>query len=289
MISTQGLTKRYRNVSALNNFSLDIAKGEVFGLVGPNGSGKTTAIRLLLGLLRPTSGRAKIHEHDCWRESHAVHEITSFLPGEIRLFGSLTGLETLGFLSGLRGGRGLTRAVAIAQGVLGLDLKRKVRTYSTGMKQKLALAQAFADPVELLILDEPTAALDPSARSEVLRLIIGAKALGQTVLFSGHVLPEVEEVADRVGIIRLGQLMHVEDMKQRRVLRLLQVRFRGAPPESWPESLQLSVREGNGATRLFEHRGEVGPLLEWLSAQAVDDLAIGLDDLQSLYQKYHGA
>lgn len=287
IISARGLTKRYRRVAALTDFSLEIPKGEVFGLVGPNGSGKTTAIRLMLGLLRPTQGGAQIRGFDCWKSSRAVHEAVSFLPGEIRLFGSLTGLATLQFLSGLRGGRGLDRAVAIADGIMKLDLKRKVRTYSTGMKQKLALAQTFADPVEVLILDEPTAALDPSARADVLRLISGARALGQTVLFSGHVLSEVEEVAERVGIIRLGRLMHVEDMTNRRRLRLVQVRLRGVVPTHIPEELQLTVRESNGDTFLFEHRGEAGPLLQWLASVDVDDLAIGVDDLTSIYRQYH--
>jgi ABC-2 type transport system ATP-binding protein len=107
------------------------------------------------------------------------------------------------------------------------------------------------------------------------------------VLFSGHVLPEVEQVADRVGIIRLGRLMHIENMHQRRTLRLVQVRFRGPPPERLPDELQLSLRETNGDAMLYEHRGEAGPLLLWLAQQPVDDLAIGTDDLQAIYRQYH--
>src|SRR6185436_882806 len=113
--------------------------------------------------------------------------LVSYLPGEVRLPGAMSGLALLRFLSDLRGGDGLDRAVAIAERVMGLNLRRRVRTYSTGMKQKLALAQAFADPVEILILDEPTSALDPSARADVLGLVAAAKANGQTVIFSGHV------------------------------------------------------------------------------------------------------
>jgi ABC-2 type transport system ATP-binding protein len=288
IISTQGLTKRYKSVAALTDLTLEIRRGEVFGLVGPNGSGKTTAIRLMLGMLRPSAGFARIGGHDCWRDSRLVHEKVSFLPGEIRLFGSMTGRATLEFLSGLRGGRGLDRALAIANQIMKLDLNRKVRTYSTGMKQKLALAQTFADPVEILILDEPTAALDPSARGDVLRLIAGARDAGQTVLFSGHVLSEVEDIADRVGILRLGKLMQVEDLKHRRNVRLVQVRFNGKTPEGWPESLALSVRSRDGNVWMFEHRGDAGPLLRWLAEQQVEDIAIGLDDLQSLYDSIHG-
>src|SRR5262245_64864979 len=126
-------------------------------------------------------------------------------------------------LSDLGDGVGFDRAVAIAERVMKLELGRRIRTYSTGMKQKLALAQVFADPVEILILDEPTSALDPSARATVLGLVQEARAQGQTVIFSGHVLAEVEQVADRVAIMRRGRLMHVDDMQARRSLRVVLV------------------------------------------------------------------
>ena len=157
------------------------------------------------------------------------------------------------------------------------------------MKQKLALAQAFADPVEILILDEPTSSLDPSARQDVLGLVADARSSGQTVIFSGHVLPEVEQVADRVGIMRLGRLMHVEDMHTRRSLRMLLLRFPDGQSPGFPKELGLTTRERHGETWMLEHRGEVGPLLAWLSTQDVAELAVGSEDLRSLYDRYHGA
>ena len=289
MIATTGLTKRYGAVLALSGVTLEVRKGEVFGLLGPNGSGKTTTARLLLGLIRPTAGRASVGGFDCWRQSVAVRRLVSYLPGELRLPGAMTGWAVLRYLSGLRGGSGLDRAEAIAERVMGLDLGRKVRHYSTGMKQKLALAQTFADPVEVLILDEPTSSLDPSARALVLDLVREARGQGRTIIFSGHVLPEVEAVADRVAIMRRGRLMHVEDMHARRNLRLLLIRFAGPPPAQLPEELELAVRERNGdGTLLLEHRGQAAPLLAWLAAQPVADLAIGTEDLKSLYDTYHG-
>src|SRR3984957_1883655 len=147
MIVTEGLTKHYGPVKALTDLSLEVRKGEVYGLLGPNGSGKTTTIRLLLGLLRPTRGHATVAGFDVWRQSLEVRSIVSYLPGELRLIGSMSGLGLLKFLSSLRGGQGLDRAVAIAERIMRLDLRRKVRNYSTGMKQKLALSQAFGDPV----------------------------------------------------------------------------------------------------------------------------------------------
>jgi ABC-2 type transport system ATP-binding protein len=169
-----------------------------------------------------------------------------------------------------------------------LDLDRKLRTYSTGMKQKLALAQVFGDPVQILILDEPTSALDPSARSVVLSLVENARTQGQTVIFSGHVLAEVEEVADRVAIMREGRLMHVEDMHTRRRLRMLLLRFDEGGEPVFPEELELSVRERKHDTVLLEHRGDLSRLIAWLGTIPVRDVAIGTDDLRSLYEQFYG-
>lgn len=288
VIATQQLTKRYGHVTALSNVTLEVRRGEVLGLLGPNGAGKTTFIRLIVGLLYPTSGSATVAGLDPWRQGREMRRLVSFLPGEIRLFGHLTGLKMLQYMSGLREGVGLDRAVALAERVMGLDLTRKVRTYSTGMKQKLALAQAFADPVETLILDEPTSALDPTVRGTVVDLVREAKAAGQTVVFSGHVLSEVESVSDRVAIMRRGRLMHVEDMHARRGLRMVLARYEGGVPEDFPEDLGLTVRERNGDTVLLEHRGTVSPLMTWIEAQPIVDIAIGTEDLRSLYDRYHG-
>ncbi len=288
MIVIEGLTKRYGATLALADLDLEVRQGEVFGLLGPNGSGKTTTIRLLLGLLRPTSGRAAIAGHDCWGQSLAVRKLVSYLPGELRMFGAMSGLGMLRFLSDLRDGQGLDRAVAIAERVMKLNLGRKIRTYSTGMKQKLALAQAFADPVDVLILDEPTSALDPSVRGDVLGLVADARAQGQTVIFSGHVLSEVEQVADRVAIMRRGRLMHLEDMHARRNLRMLLLRFADGVPGAVPDDLELTVKTRDGSTLLLEHRGELGPLLDWLGTQEIADIAIGTEDLRTLYDQFHG-
>jgi ABC-2 type transport system ATP-binding protein len=288
LIVTKGLTKVYKRVTALEDLCLQVGRGEVYGLLGPNGSGKTTTIRLLLGLLRPTAGWATVAGFDSWRSSLDVRRLVSYLPGELRMYGSLTGLGTLRLLCDLREGAGLDRAVAIAERVMKLNLKRKIRTYSTGMKQKLALAQVFSDPVDTLILDEPTSALDPSARSIVIGLVQEARSGGQTVIFSGHVLAEVEQVADRVAIMRKGRLMHVEDMHVRRSVRMLLIQFEGGIEPQFPPELELSVRERNGETLLLEHRGDLSSLLRWLASEAVVDIAIGTEDLRALYDRFHG-
>jgi ABC-2 type transport system ATP-binding protein len=288
LITIEGLSKSYKTVIALESLDLSVRRGEVLGLLGPNGSGKTTTLRLLLGLLRPTSGRARIGGFDCWRESLEVRRLASYLQGELRLYGSMTGRGVLELLSDMRDGIGLDRAVAIAERIMKLDLRRRVRTYSTGMKQKLALAQVFSDPVDILLLDEPTSALDPSARATVLGLVHEARARRQTIVFSGHVLPEVEQVADRVAIMRKGRLMHLEDMQARRSLRMVLIRFGpGELPLPAPGP-GLNERERDGRTILFEHRGELAPLLDWLGTVPIEDIAIGTEDLRSLYDRFHG-
>jgi len=288
LIIAENLSKFYGASPALRDLTLKVRQGEIFGLLGPNGSGKTTAIRLLLGFLRPTTGRASVAGFDSWRRSVDARRLVSYMPGELRISGSMTGFGVLKFLSGLRGGEGLDRAVAIAERVMRLDLGRKVRKYSTGMKQKLALAQVFADPAEILILDEPTSALDPSARADVLQLIREAREQGQTIIFSGHVLSEIEAVCDRVAILRRGRLVHVEDMGARRRLRMILARFAGDTPPPIPEELELSIRRPEGAAWLLEHRGALGPLLGWLATADVEDVAIGTEDLRALYDQYHG-
>ena len=195
----------------------------------------------------------------------------------------------LELLSGLRDSIGLDRAVAIAERIMKLDLGRRVRTYSTGMKQKLMLAQTFADPVEILILDEPTSALDPSARGIVLDLVQEARRQGQTVIFSGHVLTEVEQVADRVAIMRRGRLMHIEDMKTRRSLRMLLVRFdRNQTPIPPPEP-GIDRARAQGRHRYSSSiAASSARSCDGSASAPVVDVAIGTEDLRSLYDRYHG-
>jgi ABC-2 type transport system ATP-binding protein len=156
------------------------------------------------------------------------------------------------------------------------------------MKQKLAIAQVFSEPVDILILDEPTSALDPSARVIVLEMVQEARKAGQTVVFSGHVLPEVEQVSDRVAIMRKGRLMHIEDMHVRRGMRMLLVRYAAEEWPAPPREIGLLERERDADKVLYEHRGEVGPLLTWLAGAPIEDIAIGTEDLRSLYDRYHG-
>jgi ABC-2 type transport system ATP-binding protein len=202
-VETCELTKRYGQLAALRDCTLAVERGEVFGLLGPNGAGKTTLLRLLLGYLRPTAGSARIGGLDCERQSVAVRRQVAYLPAEASIFPHLRGRDALAFFAEIRPGGDLRRALVLAER-LELDLSRRVSYMSTGMKQKLALAATLAADTPLLILDEPTANLDPTVRRAVLALVAEARTAGKTVMFSSHVLSEVEEVCDRVVILRAG-------------------------------------------------------------------------------------
>ena len=187
LVRSQSLSKRYGRLAALHDCSFDVARGEILGLLGPNGAGKTTLLRLLTGYLKPTAGRATIDGLDCYRQSVEVHKRLAYLPGDARLFRNLNGRQTLDFFARLRTTATLTRALQLAER-LQLDLTRRVRQMSTGMRQKLALAIALTPDVPLVILDEPTANLDPTVRRDVIELIREARAHGKTVVFSSAVL-----------------------------------------------------------------------------------------------------
>ena len=205
--------------------------GEVVGYLGPNGSGKTTTIRLLLDFIRPTKGRAEIFGMHARLDSLAIRRRVGYLPGELSAYEGLTGWELLTYFANLRGGVDWTYAETLAER-LELDLTRKIRTLSRGNKQKVGLVQAFMGKPELLILDEPTGGLDPLMQQEFYRMVREAKLQGQTVFLSSHVLAEVERIADRVGIIREGSLVLDEEVAalKAKALRQLEIHFTEPAP-----------------------------------------------------------
>jgi ABC-2 type transport system ATP-binding protein len=207
-ILTEKLTKPYGERRGVFDLDLQVAQGEIFGFLGPNGSGKTTTIRLLLDLIRPTAGRGMVFGHDCRREAREVHRLTGYLPGEFAMDAKLTGRQMLTYLGNLRGGLDWKFVDGVVAR-LELDLDRPFGEYSRGNKQKVGLAQAFMHRPPLLILDEPTTGLDPLNQEAVLSLVRDARAEGATVFFSSHILSEVEDVCDRVGFIREGRLVRV--------------------------------------------------------------------------------
>jgi ABC-2 type transport system ATP-binding protein len=287
LLRTEHLTKDYGRFRALDDMNLEIGPGEIFGLLGPNGSGKTTALRLLLGFLRPTAGLASIAGHDCWLDSVAARRHVVYLPGELRLYENMTGRQLVTFLGRLRGQPVNSKLEQLAQR-LDIDLDRPLAQLSSGMKRKVALIQVLVPHAPLLILDEPTNTLDPTMRDELLGQLRQARDEGQAVLFSSHVLSEVEQVCDRVGILQRGRLVHLQEMAELRDSRLIRARF-GQPLNGRPMLTGLEEREQKGDEITWEYTGPLPPLLDWLSRQALEDLRVQPLGLAPIYHRYHGA
>lgn len=287
VVVTNQLTKRYGDVTALSDCSLSICRGEVFGLLGPNGAGKTTLLRLLLGYLRPTSGSATIQGHDCCRHSLEVRRQVAYLPGEARLFRQMVGREVLHFFADARGCEQFESAIRMADR-LDLDLRRRVSSMSTGMRQKLALVASLATAASLVILDEPTSNLDPTIRSQVQELVEEIRDSGRTVLFSSHVLSEVEQVCDRVAILRAGELVHTQVMSELRRRHRIYATLQGTLPPAPPEfDGQLTICSGADDQVTIETPGELSPLLGWLSTLPLEEVRIEPVGLRAVYDTFH--
>ena len=226
VIHTEGLTKLYGKQRGILDINLDIQHGEVFGYLGPNGAGKTTTIRTLLHFIFPTRGRVTIFGMNVAQKHLETRHRIGYLPGELEVYNNLSGAELLEFLSHLRGGVDWQYVEELAKR-FDYDLSQRIKTLSHGNRQKVGLIQAFMNKPELLILDEPTIGLDPLMQQEFYRLISEAKAEGRTVFLSSHIMPEVEPVCDRVGIIREGRLIAVEDIDvlKARAIRRLEIHF----------------------------------------------------------------
>jgi ABC-2 type transport system ATP-binding protein len=287
LLHTEQLTKHYGRITALERLDLDVRPGEIVGILGPNGSGKSTAIRLLLGFLRPTSGRAAINEHDCWADSVNARRCVSYLPGELRLYENMTGAQLIDFLSHLRQSGPPHRLDELAR-QFDIDIRRPLRQMSSGMKRKIALLQVLLPETPLVILDEPTNTLDPNMRDQLLEQLAAAGKRGQAVLFSSHVLTEVERICDRVAILREGQLVHWQNMQELRQVRRVRLRLSQAVAEmGMPASvtpLELHDHDLN-----YRHDGPLPELMQWLSGLPIADVRIEPMGLAGVYQRFHPA
>ncbi|HET9729317.1 MAG TPA: ABC transporter ATP-binding protein [Acidimicrobiia bacterium] len=287
-IVTQTLTKRYHDVTALDQLTIEIPRGEVFGLLGPNGAGKTTTLRLLLAFARPTSGSAFIVGFDAQRERARAHEHLAFVSGDLALWPQLTGRETLDMLGRLHGGFDTEyRAELIER--FNLDPDRRVRAYSKGNRQKVGLIGAFMTRADVLILDEPTSGLDPLMDMAFRQCVHDAKANGQTVLVSSHVLSEVEATCDRVGILRAGRLVDVGTLDDLRGLaaRSVEATFAGPPP-SLDDVPGLTAIAVDGQTLRCHVNGPMAPLLRVLADAGALEVTSREPSLEELFLAHYG-
>jgi ABC-2 type transport system ATP-binding protein len=289
VIATNGLTKHYGKVQALVDLTLDVRAGEIFGFLGPNGAGKSTMIRTLLGFLHPTQGGATVLGLDVTTDSVEIRRRIGYLPGGIALYDSLSGKDALDYLVDLQGREPVRRdELSERLQMPAAVLKRRVRDFSRGMRQKLGVIQALQHDPELAILDEPTEGLDPLMQHAFYSILDDLRVEGRTIFFSSHVLSEVERLCDRVAIIRAGHLMalqHVDELLARRK-RKVELRWRGAAPDlSGIPGIADVVIKGDvmRATLL----GEVAPFVRAIASPSLEDLTIEPARLEEAFLEYY--
>ena len=289
-IDTEHLTKFYGESRGIVDVDLDVEAGDVFGFLGPNGAGKTTTIRVLLDLIRPTSGTATVLGLDARRDSVAIRRRVGYLPGEYALYPKLTGAETLRYYGNLRGGVDWSYVETLAQR-LDFDMGRRAGDLSTGNKRKLGLIQALMHRPELVILDEPTSGLDPLVQREFYALVDEARAAGQTIFLSSHVLPEVQRVCSRVGFVREGRLVAVEDVAAlgTKAVHHVEIEFAGPAPKD-----DFAALPGVGALTSTDHRlaftvqGTLDAVVKTAARHEVVALTSREPDLEDLFLAYYG-
>jgi ABC-2 type transport system ATP-binding protein len=287
-LHTEGLTKRFGRVSAVEDLTFSVEPGEVFGFLGPNGAGKSTTIRMLLGLIQPTTGAAWIFGHPTG-DVRQSHQQLAYVPADVALWPTLTGAETLALLAGVGPGTDdAYRAELVRR--FDLDLDKPGRTYSTGNRQKVALVAAFATRAPLLVLDEPTSGLDPLMEQEFRRCVAEARDRGQSVFLSSHQLAEVEAVCDRVAILRSGRLVETASIAELRSLRrtVVEVSYRDIPPPIGDVPGVLGVESLAGSRLRFMLSGPPGPMLQALADADVTAVAMREPSLAEIFLDYYG-
>jgi ABC-2 type transport system ATP-binding protein len=290
VIEFDRLTKRYGDARGIEAVSLRVEAGEVFGFLGPNGAGTTTTIRTVLDLLHPTSGTARVFGLDSRQDAVAIHARLGNLPGDFAYDPRVSGRELLAFLAGLRGLPGLGHAAALAER-FEADLDRPLGELSRGNRQKIGLVQAaFHDP-ELLVLDEPTSGLDPLMQEEFLAFVGEERERGRTVLVSSHELDEVERACDRVGIIREGRLVAVEDVAAITARAYRHVTLEFAEPVDPEEFLRLPGVSGLARTNgrmTFRASGDLDPVVKAAARHTVTDIELSHPSLEEVFLTYYG-
>lgn len=286
-LKTEGLTRLYRNGRGIRDVSLTVGQGEVFGFLGPNGAGKTTLIRNVLGFLRPQQGRIEVLGLDAVAQSRAVRRKVGYLPSDPALYDFLTGAQNIEFALAVRGVKDRTRMKRLAER-LDIDLTRRLKTLSRGNKQKVAIVAALAHDPELIIMDEPTSGLDPLVQEIFGELVREEQARGKSIFMSSHVLSEVEQLCDRVGVIRDGQIVAqggVDELKRTRV-KYVRCEFAGAAPDltRLPGVRDWQV-DGRRAT--FTLNGRMDDLVGALAGTSLVDLTLTDPPLEEVFRAFY--
>jgi len=289
IIEISDLSVYYGRQRGIRDLNLTVEQGEIFGFLGPNGAGKTTTMRVLLDIIRPTAGHAAIFGLDCRKNGVPIRRRIGYIPGELKLYQQLRADEYFNMIARVCGASVAPAYLRDLCQRLDLDPRRQMRTYSRGNKQKAGLVAAFMRKPDLLILDEPTTGLDPLIQQNVLDLVRETRADGRTVLFSSHVLPEVQAVCDRVGIIRDGQMVATEKVEQliRSHLQRLHIRFAQMPPAGALNGDGVAELGRLGDRVTFEVRANLNRLLAQAVAYDVLELENDQVTLEEIFMTYY--
>jgi ABC-2 type transport system ATP-binding protein len=289
VIETAGLTKDYGSGRGLFGLDLEIRQGEVFGFLGPNGAGKSTTLRLVLDLIRPTSGSARLFGLDARRDSVAIRRRVGFLPGDLALYPKLTGRAMLDYLARLRNGVDSRVRDSLVER-FDADLERPIHQLSTGNRQKLGLIQAFMHKPELLILDEPISGLDPLVQRSFHALLGEVSSEGRTVFLSSHSLSEVERVTHRLAILRRGRLVVVDSLDNLRKVALQRLEIEFATPVA-PEEFRalpgVADVQVDGKTMTVSFEGSADAVVKAAAAHEVRALRPREDDLEDIFLRFY--
>ncbi|MCL2084250.1 MAG: ABC transporter ATP-binding protein [Oscillospiraceae bacterium] len=294
IMEVRDLVKDYGKTRALNGISLSLEAGEVYGFIGPNGAGKTTTIRVLLGILKATGGSASIFGKDSWRDAVEIHKRVSYVPGDVNLWPNLTGGEVVDLFVRLRGSGDKSRREELI-GRFDFDPSKKCNTYSKGNRQKVALVAAFSSDADLYILDEPTSGLDPLMGKVFQECVLEVKKAGKSVFLSSHILSEVEQLCDKISIIRRGEITETGTLQELRHLTRTRVAIEAerALPDlaSLPFVHNLSAggqAAGNGALFQVDTK-ELGKVMELVAPCGITKLECSPPSLEELFMSHYDA
>ncbi|KQL52367.1 ABC transporter ATP-binding protein [Heyndrickxia shackletonii] len=287
-IQINQLTKVFPNGKGIFDLSFEVKQGEVFGYLGPNGAGKSTTIRHLMGFMKPKAGFAKINGLDCWSNSAEIQKHVGYLPGEIAFLDNMNGLQFLDLLGGMRGMKDLTKREELIERFQ-FDVKTPIRKMSKGMKQKVGIVAAFMHDPEILILDEPTSGLDPLMQSLFIDLILEEKSKGKTILMSSHIFQEIDRTCDRVGIIKDGRLVAVENVQHLQSIqrKVFDITVQKKEDLEIVKQSGLEVLSENGLRVKVAVQGDYNHFVKVLAECEINNLDIHAQSLEEIFMHFY--
>ncbi|ASN07143.1 ABC transporter ATP-binding protein [Virgibacillus necropolis] len=287
-ISIHRLTKKFPNGKGIFDVSFDVAEGEVFGFLGPNGAGKSTTIRHLMGFMKPTSGSATINRLNAWKKSAEIQQSVGYLPGETAFLEGMNGLEFLRLLAGMRKIKQIKRQKELIERFQ-FDVKTPIRKMSKGMKQKVGIVAAFMHDPQVLILDEPTSGLDPLMQNLFVDLVKEEKKRGKTILMSSHSFSEIDRTSDRVGIIKAGQLVAIEEIRKLQALqrKIFQVTVKTSGDIEKIKNTPLEIVQIDGHQIRIAIQGDYESFVKSISECGINSIDIHRQNLEDVFMHFY--